>query len=107
MIELINDNIIFVDITADWCATCKFNKFNVLDSKLVQSVFIENNVIKIRGDWTKPNKEIEQYLNSYNRFGIPFNAIYNKNYPQGIILSELLTTSEIISAIELIKKGDR
>ena len=60
----------------------------------------KNNVIKIRGDWTKPNKKIEQYLNSYNRFGVPFNAIYNKNYPQGIILSELLTTSEIISAID-------
>ncbi|PPR41700.1 MAG: Thiol:disulfide interchange protein DsbD [Alphaproteobacteria bacterium MarineAlpha6_Bin2] len=97
--ELINHNIIFVDVTADWCATCQFNKFNVLNSKLVQNAFIENNVIKVRGDWTKPSKQIEEYLNSYNRFGIPFNILYNKNYPKGIILSELLSTSKIINMI--------
>ena len=103
--ELINNNIIFVDITADWCATCQFNKFNVMNSKLIKKAFIENNVIKVRGDWTKPNKKIEQYLNSYNRFGIPFNVMYNKNYPKGIIFSELLTVSEIINTIELIQKN--
>ena len=97
------NNIIFVDITADWCATCQFNKFTVLNSKLVQNAFIENNVIKVRGDWTKPNKQIEHYLNDFNRFGIPFNVIYDKNYPNGIVFSELLTTSEIINAIELMK----
>ena len=102
-----NNQIIFVDITADWCATCQFNKLNVLNSKLIQNAFIKNNVVKVRGDWTKPNKQIEQYLNNYNRFGIPFNAIYDKNYPNGIIFSELLTTSEIINAIELIKEANK
>ena len=27
------DKLVFIDITADWCATCQFNKLNVLDSK--------------------------------------------------------------------------
>ena len=105
--EMINDNIIFVDVTADWCVTCQFNKLNVLNSNLVRSVFAANNVIKIRGDWTKPNKKIEEYLNDYNRYGIPFNIIYSKDYPQGIILSELLTSSEIINVIELMKKNNK
>ena len=102
-----NNSIVFVDISADWCATCQFNKLNVLNSKLIQSAFIKNNVVKVRGDWTKPNKQIEQYLNNYNRFGIPFNVIYDKNYPNGIVFSELLTTSEIINAIELIKEANK
>ena len=96
-----------MDVTADWCATCQFNKFNVLNSKLVQNAFIENNVIKVRGDWTKPSKQIEEYLNSYNRFGIPFNIMYNRNYPKGIILSELLSTSEIINMIEKLNKDNK
>ena len=104
---MIDHNIIFVDITADWCATCQFNKLNVLNSKLIQNAFIKNNVVKVRGDWSKPNKQIEQYLNNYNRFGIPFNIIYDKHYPNGIIFSELLTKSEIINAIELIKQADK
>ena len=28
---LLNEEIIFVDVTADWCATCQFNKINTLD----------------------------------------------------------------------------
>ena len=54
-------------------------------------------------DWVNA---AEQYLNNYNRFGVPFNVIYDKNYPNGIIFSELLTTSEIINAIALIKEAD-
>jgi suppressor for copper-sensitivity B len=73
---------------------------------LIQNTFKENNVIRIRGDWTKQNKQIEQYLNDYNRFAIPFNVMYNKDYPKGIIFSELLKTSEIINAIELMKKNN-
>ena len=34
--QLINkDKIIFLDITADWCATCQFNKINVINSNKI------------------------------------------------------------------------
>ena len=102
--DLINEgNIVFVDITADWCATCQFNKFNVINSKLIKNIFEKNNIIQVRGDWTKPDKKIEKYLNKFNRFGIPFNVIYSANYPKGVILSELLTTDEIIKTIDKLK----
>ena len=103
--NLIDSNqIIFVDITADWCATCQFNKLNVINSNKIKNVFTENNIMKVRGDWTKPNKRIEEYLHQNNRFGIPFNVMYNKKYAEGIILSEILTTKEITKTIELMKK---
>ena len=103
--NLINENnLIFVDITADWCVTCQFNKINVLNSKLILNSFRNNNIVKVRGDWTKPNKDIENYLNTFNRFAIPFNVMYNKNYPDGIILSEILTTKEIMDTIEKLKE---
>mgnify|MGYP001235430336 CR=1 FL=1 len=99
--ELINDDeIIFVDITADWCATCKFNKYNVIDSKEIKRLFLENNVIKIKGDWTKPNQEVKNYLNLFNRYAIPFNVIYSKKFPKGVVLSEILSKNEIINLIE-------
>ena len=100
---LSNGNIVFVDITADWCATCQFNKFNVINSKLIKNIFEKNNIIQVRGDWTKPDKKIEKYLNKFNRFGIPFNVMYSENYPKGVILSELLTTDEIIKTIDKLK----
>jgi len=99
------NDVVFVDITADWCATCQFNKINVINSKNIRKIFKENNVTKIRGDWTKPNKQIEEYLKKYNRFGIPFNVVYSKFYPEGIVLSELLTKKEIIDTVEKINKN--
>ena len=77
---LINNNIVFVDITADWCATCQFNKLNVINSSIIQQTFEKNNIIKLQGDWTKPNKQIEDFLQKHNRFGIPLNVMYSKYY---------------------------
>jgi len=102
--NLIKDNnLIFIDITADWCATCQFNKVNVLNNKKIIELLDNNNLVKIRGDWTIPNEKIEMFLNKNNRYGIPFNAFYSKNFPNGIILSELLSEKEIFEAINKLK----
>ena len=94
------DNIVFVDITADWCATCQYNKIKVIDSKQISKLFSELKVVKVQGDWTKPNSEIEKFLQENNKFGIPFNIIYKKNNTKGIILPELLSKKDIIKALE-------
>ena len=102
--ELINENnIVFVDITADWCLTCFYNKKTVLDRKKVKNIFETYDVKKIRGDLTKPNREINKYINSFGRFGIPFNAIYSSSAPQGILLPEVLTDQNLLSTFENIK----
>jgi suppressor for copper-sensitivity B len=93
------DNIVFVDVTADWCATCQFNKINVLNSSLVKEVFLKFKVIKVRADWTKPNKKIENYLQNNKKFGIPYNVIYNKKNINGIDLSELLSVKEVLETL--------
>ena len=103
--QLISQNdIVFVDITADWCMTCFYNKKTVLDRKKVKNIFEKYDVKKMRGNLTKPNKEINKYINSYGRFGIPANVIYSSSAPQGILLSEVLTVRNLLSTFESIKK---
>ena len=97
------DKIIFLDITADWCATCQFNKINVLNSDTIIKQFKDNDVTLIRADWTKPNERVNLFLEKYDRFGIPFNAFFSKKFPDGILLSELLSENEIVNAINKIK----
>ena len=99
-----NDEIVFLDITADWCITCQFNKKNVINSKKILNLFNDNNVILVRGDWTLPNNKIGNFLKEYNKFGIPFNALYSKKFPNGIIMSELLTQKEIIESFGKINQ---
>jgi len=78
-------------------------KTNIYGAENVISACIENNVKKMRGDLTKPNKEINEYINSFGRFGIPVNVIYSSSVPQGILLSEVLTVKDLLSTFESIK----
>ena len=104
--SLIDDNkIIFVDITADWCATCQYNKINVLNSTKTEEIFSKYTILKVRGDWTKPNDKIYEFLKANNKFGIPFNIIYNQKYPKGIILNELFTYNEIEQALKKLNNN--
>ncbi len=98
-----NNEIVFLDITADWCITCKFNKINVLNLETVSKFFDEEEVTLIKADWTKPNEKITKFLKKYNKFGIPFNAFYSSKFPEGIIMSEILTEKQIFETYNKVK----
>ena len=89
---------VFVDVTADWCITCQINKKVVLDAEPVASWLDSDNVVAMRADWTRPNQDIANYLANFGRFGIPFNAVYGSDTPQGILLPELLTSNIVMQA---------
>ena len=95
--------IVFVDITADWCLTCQVNKALVLDTKKISEIFNSNNVKVLVLDWTKPNENIKNFLTKKGRYGIPYNEIYGPLLLNGKILSELLTIKEIQKYINKAK----
>jgi len=91
---------VFVDVTADWCITCKANKISVLLQDPVYSKLGEENIVLMRGDWTKPSEYVTGYLQSNGRFGVPFNIVYGPSAPQGIPLPVILNSSEVVQAIK-------
>ncbi|MEM0977867.1 MAG: protein-disulfide reductase DsbD domain-containing protein [Pseudomonadota bacterium] len=99
--EIAAGNTVIVDVTADWCLTCKANKALVLSQDDITSLLARDDVVALQADWTRPNEMIRQYLENHNRFGIPFNIVYGPDAPNGIALPELLTiqkTKEVIKA---------
>lgn len=92
--------VVFVDVTADWCLTCKANKTLVLDREPVVSALRTPGVTAMQADWTRPNEAISRYLGSFGRYGIPFNVVYGPSAPEGIVLPELLSTQAVLQAIE-------
>ena len=94
------DKVVFVDVTADWCITCKFNKTRVIESTRIQRLLASDDVARMRGDWTERDPRIATYLASFDRYGIPFNAVYGPSAPEGIVLSEILSRSGVAEAIE-------
>ena len=91
---------VFVDVTADWCITCQVNKKVVLDSETVEARLNGADVALMRGDWTNPSDEISAYLRRFERYGIPFNAVYGPAAPDGIALPEILTEGAVLEALE-------
>ncbi|GAB3522709.1 protein-disulfide reductase DsbD family protein [Photobacterium alginatilyticum] len=91
---------VFVDVTADWCITCKANKVGVLLQDPVYSELDEDNIVLMRGDWTRPSDYVTGYLQSNGRFGVPFNIVYGPSAPQGIPLPVILSSEEVIQAIK-------
>ncbi len=93
--------IVVVDITANWCMTCKINKLTALDRVDVLSYLKHHNLYAMRADITKNNPKALEYMKSFNRHGIPFNVVYGQNLKEPIVLSELLTKSSLIEAMML------
>lgn len=94
-----NGRTVLVDVTADWCITCQANKAAVLDRGEVMKM-LQNDVVGLRADWTKPDPAIQAYLASFGRYGIPFNAVYGPGAPGGIALPEILTERAVLEAFE-------
>ena len=97
---------VFVDVTADWCVTCKANKTLVIEREPVLSALKATNIVLMQADWTQPNYIISRYLEANGRFGIPFNVIYGPGAPAGIILPEILRPGIILDALEDAKPSD-
>ena len=93
-------NTVIVDVSADWCITCKVNEKLFISTGLIEDGLKSGELIGMKADWTSPNEKIANYLISFNRYGIPFTVIYGPRARTGIVLPELLSVDAIKDAIE-------
>ncbi len=91
---------VFVDVTADWCVTCKYNERFVLSDPDVVAEFKKRNVVMMRADWTNQDPAIGRYLMSSGRAGIPFYALYYP-YRDPVLLSEFLTKKQVLRELRV------
>jgi suppressor for copper-sensitivity B len=92
--------VVFVDVTADWCLTCKVNKAVVLDGGEVAKRLKGAGVVAMQADWTRPDAAIFAFLRSFSRYGIPFDVVFGPGTPRGRVLPELLTRGDVIAGLE-------
>ncbi len=94
---------VFVDISADWCVTCKVNEHRVLNQPEVIAALRQPDVVALRGDWSQPSETIAAFLKSRNRYAIPFNQVYGPGTPEGDILSPLLDKRTLMTTLNKAK----
>ncbi|KLV64553.1 DUF255 domain-containing protein [Citrobacter murliniae] len=90
---------VVVDVTADWCITCKVNKYNVLHKEDVQAALQQPDVVALRGDWTLPSEAITAFLKKRGQVAVPFNQIYGPGLPEGQALPTLLTREAVLKTL--------
>ena len=91
--------VVFVDVTAGWCLTCKVNDAVVFATDPVAWQLSTTDVVPMRADWTRPDDAIARYLSGFGRYGIPFNAVYGPGAPDGLALPELLSPGAVLDAL--------
>ena len=99
--ELAQGHSVFVDFTAAWCITCKFNEATVLETAAVREAFQRNRIVKLKADWTNADPAITKILKQFGRPGVPFYVLY----PAGespIPFPELLTKGILLDKLETI-----
>ncbi|WP_261884022.1 protein-disulfide reductase DsbD family protein [Vibrio pelagius] len=90
---------VFVDVTAEWCITCKANKVGVTLQDPVYSHLQQPDMVLMKGDWTTPSESVTGYLQSNGRYGVPFNIVYGPKVPAGIPLPVILDGDTVVQAI--------
>lgn len=93
---------VFIDFTAAWCLTCKFNEATVLESTAVRDAFQRHGIVKIKADWTNADPEITKILKQFGRPGVPMYVLYPGNNAEPILFPELLTQSLILEKFETV-----
>jgi thiol:disulfide interchange protein len=100
--ELKQGHAVFVDFTAAWCLTCKFNEANVLEAQAVRDAFQRRGVTKIKADWTNADPAITKILKQFGRPGVPMYVLYPGNNAEPILFPELLTQSYVLEKLETV-----
>ena len=91
---------VFVDFTADWCISCKFNERTAIDVPAVREAFAKDGIVPMKADWTNANPEITAALKKFGRVGVPFYVLYPRGGSgEPIILPEILTENIVLDAI--------
>ncbi len=92
---------VFVDFTADWCITCKFNERTAIDVPAVRALITEMGIVPMKADWTNSNPEITAALKRFGRVGVPFYVIYPAGRAdEPITLPEIVTESMVLDALK-------
>jgi thiol:disulfide interchange protein/DsbC/DsbD-like thiol-disulfide interchange protein len=90
---------VFVDATAAWCITCLVNEKAVLSRASVKDAFAQRHIAYLVADWTNRNAAITRLLRSNGRSGVPLYLYYPPGADKPVVLPQILTEAEIISAI--------
>lgn len=65
---------VYLDFTAQWCATCQVNKKRAYTPEVIQ-LMKDKGIVALKGDKTNPDPKIDAKLQEFGRSAIPVNVL--------------------------------
>ena len=93
-----DNRVVFVNMTADWCVTCKANERAVLGTHEFQDTLRRTNAVYMRGDYTNVDPEITAFLDEHKAVGVPLYVVYGPGAPP-TVLPTVLTQAIVEEAL--------
>lgn len=95
---------VFIDFGADWCATCRTNESVVLHTESMMEEFASRGVVLIFGDYTNQDPVITEWLQRYQRAGVPLYLLFRPGEDEPVVLPEILTSDIVLKELEKLPK---
>jgi thiol:disulfide interchange protein DsbD len=89
---------VYIDFTAQWCATCQVNKKRAYTKEVV-ALMKQKRVATLKADKTNPNPKIEAALRKLGRSAIPVNVFIAPG-KEPVILPELLSPEDLLKLLK-------
>lgn len=93
-----DNRVVFVNMTADWCVTCKANEKNVLSSAAFRDTLRRVDAVYMKGDWTNVDPQISAFLEQHQAVGVPLYVVYGPGTPP-TVLPTVLTEAVVEDAL--------
>ena len=90
---------VFVNMTADWCVTCKANERRVLSQPPFREALARADAAYLVGDYTNTDPEITAFLDRHRAVGVPLYVVYPRGGGEGEVLPALLTDDIVTAAL--------
>lgn len=90
---------VLVNLTAAWCITCLANERVALSSEEFLAQLREHQVHYLKGDWTRRDPAITQFLAKFGRSGVPLYLVYPTGSGEPELLPQLLTPAIVSAAL--------
>lgn len=95
------DTPVFIDLTAAWCITCKFNERVALNTERVAQLAQDSGIVMLQGDWTNEDPDISALLAEFGRSGVPLYLMYPADgLAAPVVLPQILTESIVVKAMQ-------
>jgi thiol:disulfide interchange protein DsbD len=92
--------IVFIDMTADWCVSCKTNEKLVFSRPAFRASLDAVNAVYMIGDYTNVDEDITAFLEAHHSPGVPLYVVYPASGGEGEVLPTLLTQSMVDDALK-------